>query len=61
MYSIHADLIRYYMDNIYINNKIKLNSMFILEMITTLTILGTICFVTEKFIVDNGRGRNDSK
>jgi flagellar biogenesis protein FliO len=35
--------------------------MFILEMITILTVVGTICFVMEKFIMDNGRGRNDSK
>ena len=35
--------------------------MFILEMITILTIVGTICFLMEKFIMENECDRNNPK
>jgi len=35
--------------------------MFILEMITILTIVGTICFLMEKFIVNNETHHNNPK
>ena len=35
--------------------------MFILEMITILTIVGTICFLMEKFIINNETDHNNPK
>jgi flagellar biogenesis protein FliO len=35
--------------------------MFILEMITILTMVGTICFLMEKFIMDNECDHNNPK
>ena len=34
--------------------------MFILEMITLLTIVGTICYLTEKYVIEKESERNDS-
>jgi len=35
--------------------------MFILEMITILTVVGTICFLMEKFIMENETDHNNPK
>jgi len=35
--------------------------MFILEMITILTVVGTICFLMEKFIINNETDHNNPK
>ena len=34
--------------------------MFILEMITLLTVVGTICYLTEKFVIKKDSECNDS-
>ena len=34
--------------------------MFILEMITLLTVVGTICYLTEKFVIKKESEGNDS-
>jgi phage shock protein PspC (stress-responsive transcriptional regulator) len=34
--------------------------LYILEIITLLTVIGTICYLTEKFIIESESERNNS-
>jgi len=34
--------------------------LYILEIITLLTVIGTICYLTEKFIIESESETNDS-